>query len=84
MIKKISISLKDTDLKRIDDYCNIHNLTRSQFMVECTIEKMIVEDVANGFTMLNKYLSKLDYGEMVSEEDKKLLEHAIALFKGMK
>lgn len=84
MVKKINISVQEKDLKKIDDYCKIHNLTRSQFMVECSIEKTFIEDMANGFIILNKYLGKLDYNKVLEEGDRKLLEHAMELFNGLR
>lgn len=80
--KLVNISVNEEDLKKIDAYCMAHNLTRSKFMLESSIEKVFVEDMANGLLMINKYLRKADGGSVLGE-DKELLERAVELLGGM-
>lgn len=81
--KTINISVNEKDLKKIDDYCACHNLTRSKFMLQSSIEKCYVEDMANGLLLVNRYLRKSNGGSVLGD-DKKLLERAVELLGGGK
>lgn len=79
MTKTINISVTEADLRRLDDYCVLHNLTRSKFMLEASLEKVYVEDMANGLLMMNKYLGKVKDDSLISDDDRALLERAAVL-----
>lgn len=69
MSKTITISMSEDDIKNIDTYCTMHELTRSKFMVQAALEKVQQESVANTLVMLCDYLSKTGKLDILSEND---------------
>lgn len=80
-IKTINISLSENDLKRIDDYCTCHNLTRSKFLLHSALEKVYVEDLANNLLLANQYLRNVAEKDVIEEEDRKMIEKALNLMR---
>lgn len=81
-IKTINISISENDLKRIDNYCTCHNLTRSKFLLSSAIEKVYVEDLANTLLLANQYLKNIAGKDVLDQEDKEMLEKALNLMRG--
>lgn len=69
MSKTITISMSENDIKNIDTYCTMHELTRSKFMVQASLEKVQQESVANSLIMLCDYLNKTGKLDILSEKD---------------
>lgn len=76
---RVNISMSDEDIRNIDAYCNAHNLTRSKFMVQCALDKIQVEQVANCLSLISAYLSKTDIDGVLSDDDKMVLHYAVNL-----
>lgn len=84
MSKTVNISMSEKDLKRIDEYCLIHNLTRSKFMLAASLQTIYAEDIANGLLLVNTYLRRAEDGKrIVNAEDRKLLEKALEYLGGV-
>ena len=81
-IKTINISVSERDLKKIDDYCTCHNLTRSKFLLSSAIEKVCVEDLANSLLLANHYLRDVAGKDVIEKEDKEMIEKALNLIRG--
>ena len=81
-IKTVNISMSEEDLKKIDDYCACHNLTRSKFMLSSAIEKVYVENLADSLLLANQYLCKVAEKEVIEQQDKEMLEQALKLIRG--
>lgn len=79
MSKTITISMSENDIKNIDTYCTMHELTRSKFMVQASLEKVQQEFIANYFGMLCDHLSKT--GNLDGIVDKNDLNAILALQK---
>ena len=73
MSKVLTISMAENDLKEIDAYCTMHELTRSKFMVQSALEKVQQESVANSLIMLCDYLSKTGNLDILSEKDRDVI-----------
>ena len=82
MAKTIGISMSESDIRKIDQYCMAHSLVRSKFMVQAALEKVYVADMADGLILFNQYYKKVFDGSVLTEEDSKLLEQAVMLLKG--
>lgn len=81
-IKTINISISENDLKKIDDYCTCHNLTRSKFLLSSAIEKVYVEEMANSLLLANQYLRNVAGKDAIQEEDREMIEKALNLMRG--
>lgn len=81
--KNICITINAKDLKSIDDYCTVHSMTRSKFLLQSALEKVWTENIADGLLLLNQYFSRANSKEFLEKEDRELLEKAAALLKGV-
>lgn len=82
MAKIISISVNDEDLKRVDDYCMAHNLTRSKFVWQAAIEKVDVSDLVDYMSVISNVLSKSQNKTCIDEKDLDEIRLALKMIKG--
>ena len=82
MSKTITISLSERDLAEIDNYCTMHELTRSKFFVQSAIEKVGFSHLVDSMILLNGYLDKIDNNEVLEEKDRKLLREIAQYYAG--
>lgn len=85
MTKTINISIKDADLQRIDRYCACHNLTRSKYFLQCVLQALDVEEMANNTLLLYHLLDKYaKTGKLTKQEIKTLnsMSELLATIKG--
>ena len=82
MIKTVNISLESSDLEAIDKYCLAHNLTRSKFMLQSTIQALEVERLANATRLLYQSLDKFRETGKVDREGCEELERLETLIRG--
>lgn len=71
--KTINISVSTNDLIDIDNYCTMHNLTRSKFFVLSAIEKVQASHLVDSLILLNGILEKRHFEE-ISDQEKEDLE----------
>lgn len=86
MTKTINISIKDADLERIDRYCACHNLTRSKYFLQCVLQSLDVEEMANNTLLLYHLLDKYaKTGKLSKQEIKTLnsMSELLATIKGV-
>ena len=82
MTKTINISISGDDLKRIDDYCLLHNLSRSKFFLQSVLEKIDVADMIDSLDIISKTLSSASIKGVLSDSDMSDLKTALRLVKG--
>lgn len=82
MTKIISISVKDEDLRRVDDYCQAHNLTRSTFVWQSAIEKIQISDLVDSMSIISNVLSKAQNKTCIDEKDLDEIRLALKMIKG--
>lgn len=82
MIKTINISISDADLTRIDNYCLAHNLTRSKFMLQATIQALEVEEMANATRLLYHCLDEYKRDGKLGEHDEAQMERLETMIRG--
>ena len=82
MSKTISISLSERDLAEIDNYCTMHELTRSKFFVQSAIEKVGFSHLVDSLILMNGYLDRIDRNESLDEKDRKLLREIAEYYAG--
>lgn len=82
MSKVISISVNDEDLRRVDDYCQAHNLTRSTFVWQSAIEKIQISDLVDCMTVVSNVLSKAQNQTCIDEKDLDEIRLALKMIKG--
>lgn len=82
MTKIISISVKDEDLRRVDDYCQAHNLTRSTFVWQAAIEKIQISDLVDSMSIISNVLSKAQNKTCIDEKDLDEIRLALKMIKG--
>lgn len=84
MSKTITISMSENDLADIDSYCTMHELTRSKFFVQSALEKVGFSRLVDSMILLNGYLDRLDRGQVLDEEDRKMLKDVLRYYSGEK
>lgn len=82
MSKIISISVNNEDLRRVDDYCQAHNLTRSTFVWQSAIEKIQISDLVDCMTVISNVLSKSQNKAGIDEKDLDEIRLALKMIKG--
>lgn len=82
MAKIISISVNDEDLRRVDDYCQAHNLTRSTFVWQSAIEKIQISDLVDSMSVISNVLSKAQNKTCIDEKDLDEIRLALKMIKG--
>lgn len=73
MIKTVNISLEDSDLKLIDDWCMAHSLPRSKFFVQVALDKVNAEKLANAILNLSICASNLALKGDLTESERAML-----------
>jgi len=74
MIKTINISMSDDDLEDIDGFCKAHNLTRSKFMVQSSIQALNAEKMASATMCMVRVLENFNREGKLNAEDQKQLD----------
>jgi len=82
MSKIISISVNDEDLRRVDDFCHAHNLTRSTFVWQSAIEKIAVSDLVDSMSVISNVLSKYQDKSCIDQKDLDEIRLALKMIKG--
>ena len=82
MLKTVNISVTEEDLERIDKYCMAHNLTRSKFMLQSTIQALEVEQMANATRLLYQSLDRYRETGKLDESDTQELKTLEQLIRG--
>lgn len=82
MVKTINISITDEDLERVDKYCLAHNLTRSKFMLQSTIQALEVEEMSNATRLLYHTLEKFRNDGKLDECDEKDMARLETMIRG--
>lgn len=82
--KTINISISENDLRKIDDYCTCHNLTRSKFLLSSAIEKIHNEEISNSLLLLNQYVRVIAKKNVLDENDVLVVEKILDLIRNIK
>lgn len=82
--KIINISISESDLQIIDDYCTCHNLARSKFLLGSAIEKIHNEEISNSLLLLNQYVRVIASKKDLDENDMLLIGKILDLISNIK
>lgn len=82
MLKTVNISMTEEDLEAIDRYCMAHNLTRSKFMLQSTLQALDVERLYNATVIMNQALQEYKDKGIVEADDVKLLDAVETIMGG--
>lgn len=82
MTKTINISVTDADLTRIDKYCMAHNLTRSKFMLQATVQALEVEEMANATRLLYHCMDEFRREGKLDDYDEAQMDRLETMLRG--
>ena len=81
-MKTINISIAEEDLNAIDGYCSAHNLTRSKFLVQNTLQFLQADNIANGTLQLVSMLNNFAMNGKLSDDEKDTLSRLETTIRG--